>query len=86
MLSARRTEEEKDSGRRFSCELKLAAVRRETMRANVSKPSRELGVWRKGLYQWQKQCRVGGLQRPPTGRHQFRVADITYVHVAEEFA
>jgi transposase len=49
-----------DSGRRFSRELKLAAVQRMAMGANVSKLSRELGVSRKGLYQWQKQFRVGG--------------------------
>ena len=49
-----------DSGRRFSRELKLAAVQRMAIGANVSKLSRELGVSRKGLYQWQKQFRVGG--------------------------
>lgn len=49
-----------DSGRRFSRELKLTAVQRMAMGANVSKLSRELGVSRKGLYQWQKQFRVGG--------------------------
>ena len=49
-----------DSGRRFSRELKLAAVQRMAMGANVSKLSLELGVSRKGLYQWQKQFRVGG--------------------------
>ena len=54
-----------DSGRRFSRELKLAAVQRMAMGANVSKLSRELGVSRKGLYQWQKQFRVGG---PPARR------------------
>ncbi|MER8871770.1 helix-turn-helix domain-containing protein [Mesorhizobium sp. M0814] len=40
--------------------MKLAAVQRMAMGANVSKLSRELGVSRKGLYQWQKQFRVGG--------------------------
>lgn len=54
-----------DSGRRFSRELKLAAVQRMAMGANVSRLSRELGVSRKGLYQWQKQFRVGG---PPALR------------------
>ena len=54
-----------DSGRRFSRELKLAAVQRMAMGANVSKLSRELGVSRKGIYQWQKQFRVGG---PPARR------------------
>ena len=49
-----------DSGRRFSREVKLAAVRRMAAGANVSKLSRELGVSRKGLYQWQKQFRIGG--------------------------
>jgi transposase len=49
-----------DSGRRFGRELKLAAVQRMAMGANVSKLSRELGVSRKGLYQWQKQFRGGG--------------------------
>lgn len=49
-----------DSGRRFSRELKLAAMQRMAMGANVSKLARELGVSRKGLYQWQKQFRVGG--------------------------
>ena len=47
-------------GRRFSRELKLAAVQRMAIGANVSKLSRELSVSRKGLYQWQKQFRVGG--------------------------
>ncbi|PBB11755.1 hypothetical protein CK231_21920 [Mesorhizobium loti] len=28
--------------------------------ANVSKLARELGISRKGLYQWQKQLRAGG--------------------------
>lgn len=49
-----------DSRRRFSREVKLAAVQRMAMGANVSELSRELGVSRKGLYQWQKQFRVGG--------------------------
>ncbi len=49
-----------DPGRRFSRDVKLAAVQRMAAGANVSKLSRELGVSRKGLYQWQKQFRVGG--------------------------
>jgi transposase-like protein len=48
-----------DPVRRFSREFKLAAVRRMAAGANVSKLSRELGVSRKGLYQWQKQFRAG---------------------------
>lgn len=62
-----------DSRRRFSRALKLAAVQRMAMGANVSKLSRELGVSRKGLYQWQKQFRAGGPSalrgagRPPRG-------------------
>ena len=48
------------SKREFPRALKLAAVQRMAMGANVSKLSRELGVSRKGLYQWQKQFRVGG--------------------------
>ena len=35
--------------------------------ANVSKLSRELGVSRKGLYQWQKQFRTGGASAPHYG-------------------
>ena len=50
----------KGSRRRFPRALKLAAVQRMAMGANVSKLSRELGVSRKGLYQWQKQFRAGG--------------------------
>ncbi|MFN7025749.1 MAG: transposase [Pseudorhizobium sp.] len=49
-----------DPRRRFSREVKLAAVQRMSAGANVSKLSRELGVSRKGLYQWQKQFRTGG--------------------------
>ncbi len=49
-----------DSRRRFPRALKLAAVQRMAMGANVSKLSRELGVSRKGLYQWQKQFSSGG--------------------------
>jgi transposase-like protein len=49
-----------DPGRRFSREFKLAAVPRMAAGANVSKLSRELGIFRKGLYQWQKQFRTGG--------------------------
>ncbi|OWK24322.1 hypothetical protein AJ87_22845 [Rhizobium yanglingense] len=43
-----------DTGRRFSREVKLAAVQRMAAGANVSKLARELGISRKGLYQWQK--------------------------------
>ena len=49
-----------DSGRQFSRALKLSAVQRMASGVNVSKLSRELGVSRKSLYQWQKQFRVGG--------------------------
>ncbi|TCU22525.1 transposase [Rhizobium azibense] len=49
-----------DPGRRFSREVKLAAVQRMAAGASVSKLARELGISRKGLYQWQKQFRVGG--------------------------
>lgn len=49
-----------DPGRRFSREVKLAAVQRMAAGANVSKLSRELGISRKGLYQWRKQFRTGG--------------------------
>ncbi|TGQ49591.1 helix-turn-helix domain-containing protein [Mesorhizobium sp. M1C.F.Ca.ET.193.01.1.1] len=49
-----------DPRRRFNRDFKLAAVRRMAAGANVSKLSRELGISRKGLYQWQKQFRMGG--------------------------
>jgi transposase-like protein len=49
-----------DPGRRFSREFKIAAVQRMAAGANVSKLARELGISRKGLYQWQKQFRAGG--------------------------
>lgn len=49
-----------DPGRRFSREVKLAAVQRMAAGANVSKLARELGVSRKGLYQWRKQFQIGG--------------------------
>ncbi|MEF3136038.1 transposase (plasmid) [Rhizobium leguminosarum] len=49
-----------DPGRRFSREVKLAVVQRMAAGANVSKLARELGISRKGLYQWQTQFRVGG--------------------------
>ncbi|MER8880803.1 hypothetical protein [Mesorhizobium sp. M0684] len=45
-----------DSGRRFSRELKLAAVQRMAMGANVSKLSGELGVSRKGVRSASKRC------------------------------
>lgn len=48
-----------DPRRRFSREVKLAAVQRMAAGANISKLSRELGISRKGLYQWQKQFRAG---------------------------
>lgn len=47
-------------GRRCSRELKIAAVQRMAAGANVSKLARELGISRRGLYQWQKQFRAGG--------------------------
>lgn len=49
-----------DPGRRFSREFKIAAVQRMAAGANVSKLARELGISRKGLYQWQKLFRAGG--------------------------
>ncbi|MET3586088.1 transposase-like protein [Pseudorhizobium tarimense] len=49
-----------DPRRRFSRQVKLAAVQRMAAGANISKLSRELGISRKGLYQWRKQFRSGG--------------------------
>lgn len=49
-----------DPGRRFSRDFKIAAVQRMAAGANVSKLARELGISRKGLYQWQKQFGAGG--------------------------
>jgi transposase-like protein len=46
--------------RRFSREYKLAALARMAAGENVSALSRELGVARKCLYQWQDRLRIGG--------------------------
>ena len=46
--------------RQFSREFKLAAVSRMAAGENVSALSRELGVARKGLYQWRDRVRLGG--------------------------
>ncbi|QYA13688.1 transposase [Rhizobium sp. AB2/73] len=55
-----------DLGRRFSREIKLAGVQRMAAGTNVSKLSRELGIFRKGLYQWQKQFRTAERRRCKT--------------------
>jgi transposase-like protein len=52
--------ERTDSGRRFSRDVKLAAVQRMSAGANVAELAREIGVSRKGLYRWQKQFGDGG--------------------------
>jgi transposase-like protein len=49
-----------DSGRRFSRELKLAAVQRMAMGANVSKLSRSSASRARVSFEWQKQFRLGG--------------------------
>ena len=46
--------------RRFSREFKLAAVRRMAEGANVSQLARELGISRKGLYEWRDKLSKGG--------------------------
>lgn len=48
------------SRRRFSREFKLAAVRAMLSGANVSQLARDLGISRKGLYEWHHQFSRGG--------------------------
>ncbi len=50
----------REEQRRFSREYKLAALARMAAGENVSALSRERGVARKCLYQWQDRFRIGG--------------------------
>jgi len=50
----------KTDQRRFSREYKLAVLSRMAAGENVSALSRELGIARKCLYQWQERFRIGG--------------------------
>lgn len=52
--------ERKDSGRQFSLAMKIAAVERMPVGANVSELAREIGISRKGLYVWKKRFDHGG--------------------------
>ena len=75
-----------DPGRRFSREFKLSAVQRMSLGASVSKLARELGISRKGLYQWQKQFGGGGapaLRQRPRSPHG---AGISHPLAADETA
>jgi transposase len=50
----------KPNQRRFSREFKLAAVRSMNSGVNISQLSRDLGISRKGLYEWRHQFSKGG--------------------------
>lgn len=49
------------SRRRFSREFKLAAVRSMSAGTNIAQLARDLGISRKGLYEWRNQFSKGGV-------------------------